>query len=148
VQQKKPGAHVLVMLSDLLPHYAFNHYGASDAFIAKDRALLVDTIAAMIEANRAIYRDKDKVTPIIVEATQKPKDAVEYAIGVLTKNCILSVNEGFVRERTEWTHQHNIDDGDLTPDKKLTFEQIADVSIAKDAVEKAGGRQMISNCKD
>jgi len=147
VQQKKPGAHVLIMLSELLPQYAFNHYGASDAFIAKDRALLVDTIAAMIEANRAIYRDKDKVLPIIVEATQKPKEAVEYAIGVLTKGCILSVNEGFVRERTEWTHQHNIDDGDLTPDKKLSFEQIADMSIAKDAVAKAGGPVTIGDCK-
>ena len=73
--------------------------------IAKDRALLRDAIAAMIEANRAIYRDKDKVVPIIVEATKKPKDAVEYAIDVLTKNCIWSVNEGFVRERTEWTHR-------------------------------------------
>ena len=146
-QQKKPGAHVLIMLSELLPQYAFNHYGASDAFIARDRALLVDTIAAMIEANRAIYRDKDKVLPIIVAATQKPKEAVDYAIGVLTKGCILSVNEGFVRERTEWTHQHNIDDGDLTPDKKLTFEQIADISIAKDAVEKAGGHVTIGNCK-
>jgi len=30
----------------------------------------------------------------------------------------------------------------------LTFEQIADVSIAKDAVEKAGGRQTIGSCKD
>jgi ABC-type nitrate/sulfonate/bicarbonate transport system substrate-binding protein len=148
VQQKKPGAHVLTMLSDLLPHYAFNHYGAADAMIAKDRDLLVDTIAAMIEANRAIYREHDKVVPIIIEATQKPKDAVEYAIGVLTKNCILSVNEGFVRERTEWTHQHNIDVGDLEADKKLTFEQIADVSIAKDAVEKAGGRVTIGTCKD
>jgi ABC-type nitrate/sulfonate/bicarbonate transport system substrate-binding protein len=148
VQQKKPGAHVLTMLSDLVPKYAFNHYGASDALIAKERDVIVDTVAAMIEANRAIYRDKDKVTPIIVEATQKPKDAVEYAIDVLTKNCILSVNEGFVRERTEWTHQHNIDNGDLTPDKKLTFEQIADVSIAKDAVAKAGGPQAIGNCKD
>jgi ABC-type nitrate/sulfonate/bicarbonate transport system substrate-binding protein len=148
VQQKKPGAHALTMLSDLLPHYAFNHYGASDALIAKERDVIVDTVAAMIEANRAIYRDKDKVTPIIVEATQKPKDAVEFAIDVLTKNCILAVNEGFVRERTEWTHQNNIDNGDLTADKKLTFEQIADVSIAKDAVEKAGGRTTIGNCKD
>ena len=40
VQQKKPGARILTMLSDLLPNYAFNHYGASDAMIAKDRALL------------------------------------------------------------------------------------------------------------
>ena len=99
----------------------------------------------MIEANRAIYRDKANVTPIIMEATQKPKDAVEYAIDVLTKNCILSVNEGFVRERTEWTHQNNINVGDLEADKKLTFEQIADVSIASDAVEKrrtANDRQL------
>ena len=135
VQQKKPGAHILTMLSDLLPNYAFNHYGASDAMIAKDRDLVRDTIAAMIEANRAIYRDKDKVVPIIVEATQKPKDAVEYAIDVLTKNCILSVNEGFVRERTEWTHQNNINTGDLEAEKKLSFEQIADLKLATDAVE-------------
>ena len=148
VQQKKPGARILTMLSDLLPNYAFNHYGASDAMIAKDRALLVDTIAAMIEANRTIYRDKDKVLPIIVEATQKPKDAVEYAIEVLTRNCILSVNEGFVRARTEWTHQNNVNTGDLEPEKKLTFEQIADLKLASDAVEKAGGRQTIGNCKD
>src|SRR6476469_1280680 len=148
VQKQKPGAHVLTMIADLMPKYAFNHYGAADAMIAKDRDLVRDTIAAMIEANRAIYRDKDKVTPIIVEATQKPKDAVEYAIDILTKNCILSVNEGFVRERTEWTHQNNINVGDLEAEKKLTFEQIADLSIAKDAVEKAGGRQTIGTCKD
>ena len=148
VQQKKPGAHVLTMLSDLLPHYAFNHYGASDALIAKERDTIVDTIAAMIEANRAIYRERDKAVPIIVEATQKPKDAVEYAIDVLTKNCILAINEGFVRERTEWTHQNNINVGDLEADKKLTFEQIADLKLASDAVEQAGGRQTIGNCKD
>jgi len=146
--QKKPGAHVLVMLSELQPKFAFNHYGASDALIAKDRPLLVDTIAAMIEANRAIYRDKEKVLPIIVEATQKPKEAVDYAIGVITKGCMLSVNEGFVRERTEWTHQNNINTGDLEAAKKLTFEQIADLKLASDAVEQAGGRQTIGNCKD
>lgn len=148
VQQKKPGARILTMLSDLLPSYAFNHYGASDAMLAKDRDLVRDTIAAMIEANRTVYRDRNKVVPIIMEATQKPKDAVEYAIDVLTKGCILSVNEGFVRERTEWTHQNNINVGDLEAAKKLTFEQIADLKLASDAVEKAGGRVTIGNCKD
>ena len=145
---KKPGAHVLMMLTELMPKFSFNAYGASDALIAKDRALLVDTIAAMIEANRAIYRDRDRVVPIIVEATQKPKEAVEYALDAITRGCILSVNEGFVRERTEWTHQNNIEIGDIEADKKLSFEQIADVSIAKDAVEKTGGRATIGNCKD
>jgi NitT/TauT family transport system substrate-binding protein len=148
VEKQKPGAHVLVMISDLLPKLAFNHYGAADSMIAKDRDLVRDTIAAMIEANRAVYRDKDKVVPIIVEATQKPKEAVEFAIDVLTKNCILSVNEGFVRERTEWSHQNSIDIGDIPPEKKLTFDQIADFKLASDAVEAAGGRVTIANCKD
>ena len=51
----------------------------------------------MIEANRTMYRDKDKVVPIIMEATQKPREAVEFAVDMLTKNCVPSVNTGFVR---------------------------------------------------
>jgi NitT/TauT family transport system substrate-binding protein len=148
VQKQKPGAHVLMMVTDLMPLFAFNHYGAADTMIAKDHDLVRDTIAAMIEANRAIYRDRDKVVPIIMEATQKPKDAVEYAIDVLTKNCILSVNEGFVRERTEWTHQNNINDGDIPPEKKLSFDQIVDFKLASEAVDAAGGHTTINNCKD
>jgi NitT/TauT family transport system substrate-binding protein len=148
VQKQKPGAHVLMMVTDLMPLFAFNHYGAADTMIAKDHDLVRDTIAAMIEANRTIYRDRDKVVPIIMEATQKPKDAVEFAIDVLTKNCILSVNEGFVRERTEWTHQNNINDGDIPPEKKLTFDQIVDFKLASEAVDAAGGHTTINNCKD
>jgi ABC-type nitrate/sulfonate/bicarbonate transport system substrate-binding protein len=147
-QKQKPGAHVLVSIADLLPKLAFNHYGAADALVARDRALLVDAVAAMIEANRTIYREKDKVVPIIMQATGKPREAVEFAIDMLTKNCILSVNEGFVRERTEWTHQNAIDIGDLDPAKKLGFEQIADLKLASDAVAAAGGRVTINGCKD
>jgi NitT/TauT family transport system substrate-binding protein len=148
VQQKKPGAHVLAMVSDLWPKYSFNAYGAADSMIAKDHDLLRDTIAAMIEANRAIYRDREKVIPIIMEATQKPRDAVEFSIDMLTKNCILSVNSGFVRERTEWTHQNNIDIGDIPPEKKLAFDQIADHKLADEAVASLGGPVTINSCKD
>jgi NitT/TauT family transport system substrate-binding protein len=148
VQQKKPGAHVLAMVSDLWPLYAFNAYGAADSMIAKEHDLLRDTIAAMIEANRAIYTDKEKVIPVIVEATQKPREAVDFAIGVITKGCMLSVNSGFVRERTEWTHQNNIDIGDIPPEKKLTFDQIADHALADEAVASLGGPVTINGCKD
>ena len=83
-QQQKSTLHPLVQLADLMPNYMFNAYGASIDWIAKDRALLRDTVAAMIEANRTIYRDKDKVVPIMVEATQKPKAAVEDLPGRAT----------------------------------------------------------------
>jgi NitT/TauT family transport system substrate-binding protein len=148
VLAKKPGAHVLAMLSDLWPKYSFNAYGAAESMIAKDHDLLRDTIAAMIEANRAMYRDKEKVIPVIAEATQKPREAVEFALDVLTKNCVLSVNSGFVRERTEWTHQNNIDIGDIPAEKKLTFDQIADHQLADEAVASLGGPVTINACKD
>src|ERR1700680_2121450 len=148
VLQRKPGAHVLITVSDLWPKYSFNAYGAAESLIAKDRDLLRDAIAAMIEANRAISRDADKVIPAIMEATQKPREAVEFAIGVLTKNCVPSVNTGFVRERTEWTHQNNIDIGDIAPEKRLTFDQIADHKLAEEAVASLGGPVTINNCSD
>jgi NitT/TauT family transport system substrate-binding protein len=145
---KKAGAHVLVALSDLLPNMPFNSYGAADSLIANDRATLVAAMAAMIEANRAMYREPDKVVPIIMEATQKPKDAVEYALGVMTKACVLSVNEGFNRTRGEWAIQNAIDIGDLDAAKKISFDQIADFKLAQDAVAAAGGPVTIGNCKE
>jgi NitT/TauT family transport system substrate-binding protein len=148
VLQRKPGAHVLITLADLWPKYSFNAYGASEALIAKDHDLLRDAIAAMIEANRTIYRDPAKAVPAIMEATQKPREAVEYAIGVETKGCVLSVNSGFVRERTEWTHRNNIDIGDIPADKKLSFDQIADLKLAEEAVASLGGPVTIGECKD
>jgi NitT/TauT family transport system substrate-binding protein len=148
VQQRKPGAHVLIMVSELWPKYSFNAYGAADSLLAKDRDFLRDVVAAMIEANRTIYREPEKVIPTIMEATQKPRDAVEFAISVVTKNCMLSVNSGFVRDRTEWTHQNNIDIGDIPADKKLTFDQIADHKLAEDAVASLGGPVEIKGCKD
>ena len=67
---------------------------------------------------------------------------------MLTKNCILSVNTGFVRERTEWTHQHDIDIGDIPPEKKLTFDQIADHQARRRSRRAAGGPVTIDGCKD
>ena len=147
-KRQKPSLNVLVQLFDLMPNYMFNAYGASTEWIARDRALLRDTIAAMIEANRTIYREKDKVLPTIVEATQKPKEAVEYAWDVLTKNCIWSVNEGFDAKRTAWTIDNSVANGDIEAAKKPPVEQVANLELAKEAVEAAGGRATIGNCTE
>jgi len=138
-RKQKDTLHPLVQLAELLPLYMFNAYGASTEWIAKDRALLRDTVAAMIEANRAIYRERDKVVPIIVEATQKPKEAVEYAIEIETKNCVWSVNTGFDAKRTAWTIDNSVANGDIAADKKPSVEQVANVKLAEEAVQIAGG---------
>jgi NitT/TauT family transport system substrate-binding protein len=147
-RKQKESLHPLVNLVDLMPLYMFNAYGASTEWIAKDRALLRDTVAAMIEANRAIYRDKDKVVPIMVEATKKPKEAVEYAVDVETKNCIWSVNSGFTDKRTQWSIDNSVENGDLEAGKKPTAEQVANMKLAEEAVELAGGRVTIGNCTE
>lgn len=146
-KKQKPSLNALVQLADLMPNYMFNAYGASLDWIARDRPLLRDAVAAMIEGNRAIYRNKDKVVPIIMEATQKPKEAVEFAIDALTKSCALSVNEGFDPARTQWTIEYDVSTGDIEADKKPTVDQVADIKLASEAVELAGGRVTIGNCK-
>ena len=131
-----------------MPNYMFNAYGASIDWIARDRALLRDTVAAMIEANRAIYRDKDKVVPIIVKATEKPKEAVEYAWDVATKNCVWSVNGGFD------PRAHAMVDRQQRRERRHRGGQEADgragrqLGARQEAVEAAGGPVTIGNCKD
>jgi ABC-type nitrate/sulfonate/bicarbonate transport system substrate-binding protein len=147
-KKQKPTLNLLVQLVDLMPLYMFNAYGASTEWIARDRPLLRDTVAAMIEANRTIYREKDKVTPIMAKATEKPKEAVEYAWDILTKNCVWSVNEGFTKERTEWSVNNSAETGDIEKDKKPGFDQVVAMSLATEAVELAGGRTKIGNCTE
>lgn len=147
-KKQKPALNLLVQLVELMPNYMFNAYGASLDWIARDRALLRDTAAAMIEANRTMYTDKAKVVPIIEKATDKPKDAVEYAIDVLTKNCVWSVNGGLDPKRTAWTIDNSAENGDIEKDKKPSPEQVANFALAKEAVEAAGGPVTLGNCKD
>jgi len=147
-KKQKPALNVLARLSEVMPLYMFNAYGAATDWIARDRALLRDAVAAMIEANRTIYRDKDKVVPIMMEATQKPKDAVEYAWDVETKNCIWSVNEGLDPKRTQWSIDNSVSNGDIEEAKKPSVEQVANRTLAGEAVELAGGRVTIGNCTD
>jgi NitT/TauT family transport system substrate-binding protein len=147
-KKQKPALNLLVQLVELMPNYMFNAYGASLDWIARDRALLRDTAAAMIEANRAMYKDKAKVVPVIEKATDKPKEAVEYAIDVLTKNCVWSVNGGLDPKRTAWSINNSADNGDIEKDKKPAPEQVANFALAKEAVEAAGGTVTIGDCND
>jgi ABC-type nitrate/sulfonate/bicarbonate transport system substrate-binding protein len=147
-QKQKPGLHALVQLADLLPEYMFNAYGASTDWIGRDHALMVDTVAAMIEANRTIYRDEAKVVPIMMQATGKPKEAVEYAWDVETKHCVWSVNEGFSPRRTQWTIDNDVANGYIDAAKKPTVDQVVAMNIATEAVAAAGGRVTIGTCTE
>ena len=147
-QQKKPGLRVLVGLAELMPKYFFNAYGAAESILAKDRAMVRDVATSLIEANRVIYNQKEKVMPIIVEATKKPQDAVSFSYDYLVKNCVWSVNTGFSRERTEWSINNGVENGDIQADKKPTYDQVVDVKLGDEALKAAGGPTKIKGCGD
>ena len=144
--KKNPGLHVLVELSDLMPDYYFNAYGAQIAWIERDHDLMVDAVAAMIEANRTIYKDEAKVVPIMMKATGRPKDAVEYAWQTLTSHCVWSVNTGYDAKRTEWTVNHDFEVGYIK--KKPPVKDVFDPGIADEAVKKLGGPVSIGKCTE
>jgi NitT/TauT family transport system substrate-binding protein len=102
----------------------------------------------MIEANRIMYREPAKAVPIIMKATGKAQDAVEFAVADLTKRCVWSVNAGFNDERTQWSIDNDVENGDIEADKKPTVEQVADVKLANEAVQKAGGPVTIGKCTE
>ena len=139
--------HILARMADKLPDMPSGAYGAADSLVARDRATVVAVVAAMIEANRTIYRDKDRVLPIIAKMTEKPADAVDYAWQALTSACVWAVNAGFARPRTEWTLRYNIENGDIQKERTPTYEQIVDEAIAAEAIAKAGGATEINGCK-
>lgn len=146
VREKRPGARALVAFAELLPDWVYNMYGASDEFIARNRDLLVDFTAAMTETNRTIFREKDKVIPIMVKATEKPQAAVELSWEQQTRDCVWSVNSGLDKQRMQWSIENSIRNGDLEEAKKPTYEQVVDESIARDALAKLGGPVKIGNC--
>ena len=147
-QKEKPGVHVLVDLSKLMPKYFFNAYGAGEGMLTKDRAMIRDVATALIEANRAIYTQKEKVLPIMVDATKKPAEAVNFAYDYLVKNCVWAVNTGFSKERTEWSIQNGVENGDIQADKKPSYEQVVDVKLGEEALRAAGGAKKIGACAD
>ena len=141
-----PGLHPLVKLSKLLPDWQFNSYGASDAFIAKHFKLLRDTVAAMMDAARAIYTEPAKVIPIMVKATGKPRAAVEFAWKEETGDCIWAVNTGLDPKRIEWTHRYDMANHDAPAGKALAFGQIVDTRLVAAALAEAGGPVNIHGC--
>ena len=107
-----------------------------------------DTVSALIEANRIIYTQKEKVIPIMVNATKKPQDAVSFAYDNLVKNCVWSVNTGFSKDRTDWSVENAIENGDIPAEKKPSYERVVDIKLGEEALKAVGGPTKIKGCAD
>ncbi len=139
-KKAKPTLNLLVQLVELMPELHVQRLWRLDRLDRpRPRAAARHRGRDDRGQPRRSISDKAKVVPIIEKATEKPKEAVEYAIDVLTKNCVWSVNGGFDPKRTQWTIDNSVENGDIEKDKKPSVEQVANFALAKEAVEAAGG---------
>ena len=113
-KKQKPSLNLLVQLAELMPQL---HVQRLRRLARLDRA----RPRAAARCRRRDDRGQPHDVPrqgqgrrrASMKATEKPKDAVEYAIDVLTKNCVWSVNGGFDPERTAWTIDNSAENGDI-----------------------------------
>ena len=70
------------------------------------------------------------------------------AYDYLTKNCVWSVNTGFSKERTEWSIENAIENGDLPADKRPSYDQVVEIKLGEEALKTVGGPTKIRGCSD
>ena len=148
-KQQKPSLNMLVQLVELMPLYMFNAYGASTEWIARDRPLLRDTVAAMIEANRAMYREQGQGGADHRRSDREAEGSgrvrhgrADQELRLVGQHRLRSQAHAMVdrqqRRRTATSRRTRSRRSSRSPTSKL----------AEEAVALAGGRVTIGNCTE
>jgi NitT/TauT family transport system substrate-binding protein len=139
-KKKKSDLNILVNLWEPLPKWLYAAYIAPEKEIASNRQLYVDIMAALIKANRFIYKDKAKTVEIAVKYTQQDSDAVSQTYDILASAGAWPVNDGLPKEMVEWTINKQVELGTIKAEEKPSYEKLIEVSVIQAALSKAGGR--------
>jgi NitT/TauT family transport system substrate-binding protein len=139
-KKKKADLNILVNLWEPLPKWLYAAYIAPEKEIGSNRQLYVDIMAALIKANRFIYKDKAKTVEIAVKYTQQDSDAVAQTYDILASAGAWPVNDGLPKEMVEWTINKQVELGTIKAEEKPSYEKLIELSVIQAALSKAGGR--------
>jgi NitT/TauT family transport system substrate-binding protein len=139
-KKKKSDLNILVNLWEPLPKWLYAAYIAPEKEIASNRQLYVDIMAALIKANRFIYKDKAKTVEIAAKYTQQDPEVVAQTYDILAAAGAWPVNDGLPREMVEWTINRQVELGTIKAEEKPSYEKLVDLSVIQAALAKAGGR--------
>ena len=134
----KPALHILAYLSDVLPRGWYAAYVTSGDVMRGDPKLLQDTVAALVEANRFIYKNRERTIQIGVKYTKFDRDIVARTYDVLAARGIWPVNEGLQKDVVEAGLDEEARIGTITPDIKPTYEQVVQLGFINAAMTKLG----------
>jgi ABC-type nitrate/sulfonate/bicarbonate transport system substrate-binding protein len=135
-QQDKYGVHAVAELWKELPEYTYQGAYTSDAAIKKNRDVLVRTLAAYAKLFRYISSPDSKTTYLDAYKKAVPSsDATEA--GSMWKFAqqpgAYAVDLALTEDRLKYMQDLNVSQG--VQSKVLPFDQIADMSLANDAVK-------------
>jgi NitT/TauT family transport system substrate-binding protein len=137
-QQKVPGLHAVARMWEIQPNNLYNVYAVAQKTISGKRDALKAFVKANIEATRLLYTDKDRVMPSILKRTGLPKDVALKTYDFMIKNCIWDANHGLSTNRVNWTADIMERVGNIPKGKKPKYDEIVDLSFAKDALKELG----------
>ncbi len=134
----KPSLHILAYLSDVLPKGWYAAYVTTGDVMRNDPKLLQDAVSALVEANRFIYKNRDRTIQIGVKFTKFDPDIVARTYDALAARGIWPVNEGLRRDVVEAGLDQEVLNGTITPDVKPTYDQVVQLGFVTAAMTKLG----------
>ncbi len=137
--QRNPNFTVVSRLWEVLPKWWYSGYAVTDQKIQQNRPMLVDFETAIIRAGRFMYQNRDRTIEVGVQQTNEPRDAVERAYDDLAAGGIWAVNDGMPRDMIEYTLDKQVELGMLQANRRPTYDQIVDRSMADEALQRLGG---------
>lgn len=134
----KKSLHILVHMSEVLPRGWYAAYVTTGDIMRGDPKLLQDAMMALLEANRFIYQNRDKVIEIGVKHTKFDKDIVARTYDELSRRGIWPVNEGLRKDLVEAGLDTEVRIGTITAAVKPSFDQAVQVGFVRAALTKLG----------
>ncbi len=137
--QRNPNFTVIARLWEVLPKWWYSGYAVTDQKIQQSRPMLVDFETGIIRAGRFMYQNRDRTIEVGVQQTNQPRDVVERAYEDLAAGGIWAVNDGMPRDMIDYTLDKQVELGMLQANRRPTYEQLIDRSMAEEALQRVGG---------
>jgi NitT/TauT family transport system substrate-binding protein len=137
-QQKIPALHAIARMWEIQPDNLYNVMAVQDKALKDKRAALKAYVKGHIEATRLIYTDRAKVVPIMVKYTKLPVDVVNKALDFMVEKCIWDPNYGLGEKRVNFTAELMTKVGNIPQGKTPKYEDLVDLSFAKDSIKELG----------
>lgn len=129
--------HVLYDVGRALPNYQYHVYCANKQFVAAHREAIVNLVAATILAVRYAFAHRTEAIQTIQKITGANPQDIGYAYAKIVTGCVWARNLGLDISRLNWTINYEHQAGNLR--NVYDARQMLDMSIANEALQKAGG---------